>query len=80
MHADEVQVHAGVERWCILTRVVTTGRPTHACFATPETCVLLSPHRPAPRYTLALDGITASSRLGRLLTINSPVLKQVGVG
>ncbi len=36
--------------------------------------------QPAPRYTLALDGITASSRLGRLLTINSPVLKQVRVG
>lgn len=36
-------------------------------------------HPPTCRYLVNLDGITASSRLGTLLSINSLVLKQASL-
>jgi hypothetical protein len=46
------------------------------CPFAPNHSALLALPSPAHRYLLALDGFTASSRLGSLLPINSAVLKQ----
>lgn len=60
--------------------------PLQQLFGWGQAGVLRSPYMHAPllhpptcRYLVNLDGITASSRLGTLLSINSLVLKQASL-